>query len=143
MTFHVMGEQFKSHFVALISLTIAIIALTYNTWREEITEKNRNLRLSAFEVLKNLGELQIVVNYGHYQSDNTMGNPIIGWGHIALVSDLGELLPPPIPEKIHTLTRVWGENWEKIRTDEVAVDLISDEIDASREVVLNELKSLK
>lgn len=138
-----MSSQIQHHMVAIISLIIAIVALTYNTWREEETEKNRNMRLASFEMLKHLGELQIVVNYAHYQPDNSMGNPIIGWGHIALIADMAELLPRPIPEKIHNLTQVWRDNWEKIKDSEAAVENISREVDASRILVLNEIRKLR
>src|SRR5262245_43512249 len=102
MRYESIGAQFKHNFVAILSLVVAIIALTYTTWREDKTEKNRNKRQAAFEVLKHLGELQIIVNYGLYQPENTMGNPILGWGHVAIITDIGALLPPPIPEKTKT-----------------------------------------
>ena len=56
------GQQLRSNAVALISLAVALTALGYNTWRNERTEHNRNIRVAAFEVLTQLGELQVVVN---------------------------------------------------------------------------------
>ncbi len=137
------STQILNHLVAIISLSVAIIALSYNTWRNEQTEKNRNIRAAAFEVLKDLGELQIVINYSHYQPDKDLGNPYLGWGYIALINDLGQLLPQPIPEKVKTLTDDWGINWSKIKRDEVATDKISDEVDKTRESVLEVLRKLK
>jgi hypothetical protein len=137
------SDQLKTHAVAIISLIIAIVALLYTTWREELTEKNRTLRLAAFEVLKHLGELQIVVNYAHYESENSMGNPVLGWGHIALISDLSELLPPPIPTTASKLTTTWSESWSTIKTSEENTLLISSEIDQARSEVLTLLRQLR
>ena len=44
-------EQLRSNAVALISLTVALSSLGYNTWRNERTEHNRNIRAAAFEIL--------------------------------------------------------------------------------------------
>ncbi len=135
-------QQIRGNLIAIISLVIAITALSYTAWREEVTEKNRNNRQAGFEVLKNLGELQIIINYGHYQPDSSLGNPILGWGHIALISDLGQILPPPIPEKTKSLVNVWGEDWQKFKTDDAAADRITSQVDAARIAVVNMLKNL-
>lgn len=143
MHIHTPIEQIKNHLIAIVSLFIAITALTYNTWRDEETEKNRNIRQASFEVLKHLGELQIVLNYAHYQTENSMGNPILGWGHIALVSDMGQLLPSPIPEKTSRLAQIWSENWKNVSTDENAVELVSRQVDDTRDAVLGIIRNLK
>jgi len=135
--------QLRNNLIAIISLIIAITALFYNTWRNEQTEKNRNTRTAAFEILKELGELQIIVNYYHYQHGKEMGNPFLGWGHIAFISDLGQLLPNPVSNHVKTLTAVWSKNWEKIPTNDPATDSITNEIDQSRESVLGALRRLK
>ncbi|WP_043872956.1 hypothetical protein [Legionella massiliensis] len=137
-------SQIHNNLIALISLTVAISALSYNTWRNETTEKNRNIRPAAFEVLKELGQLQLVVNNTRYIANSSESiNPILGWGHVSLISDLGQLLPPPIPAKVDELVRVWGDNWKKIRTDEESADKITHEIDSSRAIILNTLMHLK
>src|SRR5579862_4333579 len=107
-------HQITNNLIAIISLFIAITALYYNTWRNEQTEKNRNIRTAAFEVLKELGDLQAIINYAHFQPKTADGNPYLGWGYIAMVNDLSELLPPPVPKNIQTLTQAWNKNWMKI-----------------------------
>src|SRR5579872_1337474 len=129
-------QQIKNNLIAILSLFIAITALYYNTWRNEQTEKNRNIRTAAFEVLKELGDLQIVINYAHYQPTNPYGNPFYGWAHIAMINDLSQLLPQPIHNNSQTLTQMWNQNWMKIKTDDGAIDAISNEIDHTRESVL-------
>ena len=59
-------EQIRSNSVALISLSVALIALSYNTWRNETTESQRNIRQASFRVLESLGELQEVADYRYY-----------------------------------------------------------------------------
>ena len=88
-------EQLKRHVVAICSLAVALLRLGYNTWSHERTETNRSVRVAAFEVLKNLGELQLVVDYLHYQKDQNLGNPITGWGRVLLIKDLSPIIPEP------------------------------------------------
>lgn len=135
-------EQFKQHFIAILSLVIAVVALVYTTWREEATEHNRNTRTAAFEVLKNLGELQVIVNETIYipQQKNT---PFLGWGHVAIITDMGSLLPSPIPQKTEELAQVWSESWQKIATDEKAQDNITAQIDGNRDAILKVIQSLR
>jgi hypothetical protein len=40
-------SQIGRHSVALISLLVALSSLAYNTWRNEQTEENRNIRSIA------------------------------------------------------------------------------------------------
>lgn len=138
-----LSDQIQSNTVAIISLIIAIVALCYTTWREELTEKNRNIRQASFEVLKHLGELQIVVNNVHYDPNNSMSNPMLGWGHIALISDLSELLPEPIPTVSEKLIHTWNETWSTIKSNEENTSLISSEIDNVRAATLETLRILR
>ncbi len=135
-----MKEQIKQHFIAILSLLIAIVALTYSTWREEATEHNRNTRQAAFEVLKHLGELQVIVNQTIYQDSK---EAFLGWGHIAIITDMGSLLPSPIPAKSEELARIWGENWQKLSSDEAAQDSVTAQIDSLRESVLGIIHHLR
>ena len=79
------GQQIHNNTVALISLFVAVMALFQNTWREDVTERNRNIRTASFEVLKNLGELQQKVNQIHFQQNNAQDQLLNGWGNIALI----------------------------------------------------------
>ncbi len=62
-------NQMRQHSVALISLAIALSSLAYNTWRNEQTEANRNVRAAGIELLLKLGELDRVVFLIHYDRD--------------------------------------------------------------------------
>lgn len=134
-------HQLKENIVAIISIIIALTAL-YDAWRNGNAEKNRNIRAASFEMIKNLGELQLAVNYRHYEPDNPTGNLIAAWGRVALIGDLSRLLPPPVPETTDHMLVVWKANASKIESDETATDQISQEIDHTRQAVLNILSTL-
>ena len=48
-------DQLRRNRVALISLAVAIISMSYNTWRNEASEANRTQRLVSIEILLKLG----------------------------------------------------------------------------------------
>ena len=62
-------QQVQRNAVALISVFIAVSSLSYNTWRNEKSEYNRNLRMASFELLLKLGELRELVYHLHYDKD--------------------------------------------------------------------------
>ena len=136
------GQQVRSNAVALISLAVALTALGYNTWRNERTEHNRNIRVAAFEVLTQLGELQVVVNSAFYGKGSDRMDPMTGWGRVALITDLSQLLPAPAPQRAKELHRVWQANWESLTDSEDSVEHVTTEIDQSRESIREILRQL-
>ncbi len=137
-------DQLKRNTVALVSIIIAVSSLSYNTWRNEKTEENRNQRLASFEVLLKLNELQQVIFHSHYDKDSSdKGNPRTGWTHALTVRDLSRILQPPLPAAADELLRVWGENWEGLDEKKMNVDLILGEIDNVRSKTLLLLDSLE
>ncbi|HUO81583.1 MAG TPA: hypothetical protein VM616_01855 [Gammaproteobacteria bacterium] len=141
-------EQLRRNAVALISLVVALTALGYNTWRNEQTELNRNLRHAGFEVLLKLGELQRVAFDLRYDRERMAGTPRVGWSYVLEIEDLSMLLPEPMPANARRLKRVWQDNWQGLESrDSTKADLayepISDSIDATRVEIVNTLTSLK
>ena len=107
-------EQVRRNAVALISLVIAITSLTYNTWRNEVSEENRTQRAAAMEILMNLGELQQVIWHHHYDQDfEGRGNLIDAWARVFVIRDIGTILDDPVPattlELFETFESVRGE----------------------------------
>lgn len=51
-----MLKQLQKNSLSLISLVVALSALSYNTWRNEQSEYNRNIRNAGFEVLLHIGD---------------------------------------------------------------------------------------
>lgn len=108
--------QIHRNAVALISLVIAVSSLGYNTWRNETTEAQRNIRHAAFRVLESLGELQEVADYRHYylpfeDAGKTEGElRISGFGSVAMIRDLMNLMPAPAPLAGRELHAKWSSS---------------------------------
>ncbi|MBA2352705.1 MAG: hypothetical protein ACR2FI_09900 [Burkholderiales bacterium] len=136
-------NQLKAHSVAIISLVVALSGLAYNSWRDAVVEENHSIRIAAFEVLKNLGELQLIADYAHYQKDRALGNPITGWGRVALIRDLSRVIPAPAPKAADRLLQIWQENWELLEDDAAAAGRVNAQIAETREAVMLALQRLR
>ncbi len=132
----------RQHSVALISLAIALSSLAYNTWRNEQTEANRNVRTAGIELLLKLGELDRVVFFSHYDKDEIRGNPRSGWAYVLTIRDLVALTSEPAVSSSADLLRVWDENWSGLGKNDASADLISVGIDQLRSDVLRVLAAL-
>ena len=53
----------QANLLAIISLLIALASLSYNTWRNDATEQNRNQRAAGFALLQELAALQLLVDH--------------------------------------------------------------------------------
>lgn len=110
-------KQIHTNAVALISLFVAISTLTYNTWRNETSEEQRNIRHAAFRVLENLGELQQIVDFRYYYlpfdkpGDREGDLRIRGFGNAATIHDLMMLMPSPAPQAGVNLHQLWLEQF--------------------------------
>ena len=137
-------EQVGRHSVALISLAVALSSLAYNTWRNEQTEANRNVRVAGIELLLKLGELDRIVFFSHYERDAERGNPKSGWAFALTIRDLGALMNEPAIGSSRELVNVWDANFSglgDLGTDQAAVR-ISDAIERTRGDVLSVLADL-
>lgn len=135
-------DQLRRHSVALISLVVALSSLAYNTWRNEQTEYNRNIRVAGIELLLKLGELEKVVFFAHYDKDRQRGNPRSGWAHALTVRDLGSLTPEPARSSGANLVVIWQKNWSGLGASDEAASRISDSIDKMRSDTLRVLTEL-
>ena len=135
-------SQMRQHSVALISLAIALSSLAYNTWHNEQTEANRNVRTAGIELLLKLGELDRIVFFSHYDKDETRGNPRSGWAYVLTIRDLAALTSEPAVSSSADLLRVWNENWSGLGKNDASADLISAGIDQLRNDVLSVLAAL-
>ena len=108
--------QIHRNAVALISLFIAVSSLGYNTWRNETTEAQRNVRHAAFRVLESLGELQEAADYRYYYlpfdgAGKTEGElRVSGFGSVAMIRDLMNLMPHPAPLAGQELHAKWSSS---------------------------------
>ena len=137
-------NQIKGNSIAIISLMVALSSLSYNTWRNEKTEYNRNQRQASFEILLKLNALQEVVFYNHYEQDAiNRGNPRLGWAYVLTIRDLSMILRAPLPQQADSLLQVWEANWEVLDQEVVAKNAIEKAMDEYRQAVLELLQSLE
>ena len=114
---HSLVGQIHRNMVALISLSIAVAALGYNSWRNEKTEDQRNIRIAAFQVLENLGEMQEIVDARYYYLafDRGAGDEgslrLKGFGNAAMSRDLMGLMPVPAPQTGKELHAAWTKHF--------------------------------
>ena len=137
------SEQLRRNAVALISLVIALTSLGYNTWRNEQTEMNRNVRHAAFEMLVRLGELQQVADHLHYGKDLERGNPITGWGYVAVIRDLAMVMPAPVRDNSENLFATWEAHWEDLGESPESIQAITAAVSDTRAGVVRELEGLE
>lgn len=136
-------EQLRRHSVALISLIVALTSLAYNTWRNERTEANRNVRTAGIEFLLKLGELDRVVFFSQYEMDSERGNPNEGWAYVLTARDLADLTSEPAIGSAHELFETWDNRFDELGSpDRSAANAISDAIDAARGDMLSVLADL-
>lgn len=138
-----MMAKIREWILPLISLCVALSALWYNTWRNEMSERNRNVRVAGFEIIKELSGLQLVANYAHYEQNNNQGNPITGWSQILLIEDLAMVMPAPVQQQAKKLHEQWETHVGQLAESEQDNDAVIAEILHTREVVLASLKDLR
>ena len=139
-----LSEQIKNNLLAIISLFVALSALGYNTWRNESSEANRNVRQAGFEIIKHVGELQKITYVAHFDRKNLKTDTRIAWTEVLILKELSRLMPVVIQNKADNLTTVWEKNWRGLSNES---DISLAEIDLAlhelRMEVLNNMKRLE
>jgi hypothetical protein len=136
-------QQFQRNALALCSLAVAVSALSYNSWRNESSERNRNVRSAEFEMLKNLGEVQQIIDFAHLRHDAARGDLTLGLSRVLLIRDLGTLTPKPVEECSEKLLASWVKHGDQLATSDDAAAALSEEVLNARRTVLASLQSLK
>lgn len=126
-------DQLKRNQLAIISLVVALMALSYNTWRNELTESNRTTRQAGFEMLVHVANLQRISYLAHYDKDTVEGNPRKGWSEVLILQDLAMLMPGNVFDATRELKHAWEENWNKLGIKDQSVTAVDDAIDELRE----------
>ena len=135
-------EQFRDNMVAIVSLVIALSALGYNTWRNEKTEHNRNIRAAGFEMLTEIGSLQQIIFYAHFAQGDQRGDPRMGWADMLTITDLAALMPVDVGRDAGLLKTVWEADSAGLADDDAAFQPIDGAIDALRQTTLRSLRAL-
>lgn len=134
--------QLRNNQLAIISLLVAFMALGYNSWRNELSEQNRNIRRAGFEMLVHVAELQRITYLAHYDKDLVEGNPRKGWSEVLLLKDLAHLMPDSAYMGTTELADVWGQNWQGLGKQDESVALIDTALDGLRADILEALAEL-
>lgn len=129
--------------VAIFTLIFAVVGLSYNAWRMEVTEDNSNIRTASFEVLSLLSEFEQNIYSLHYDQDQTKGSPRIGWVKVGLIVDLSTLISPNVESSAINLKSYWSENWQQIETNRDTVNQVVERIELVRVDIKKQLIQLK
>jgi hypothetical protein len=135
--------QIRNNLLSIISLIVAISALSYNTYRNELTEVNRNIRSAGFEVLKELNQLQLLIDYSHYDKNSEHGNPIEGWAHVTYIQDMSKLISSSVITDANQLNAVWSKNWQFVKVRESSNKNVTSAINELRKNISVKIKSLR
>ena len=133
----------RDNLVAIVSLAVALSALGYNTWRNERTERNRNIRVAGIEMLREIGSLQQIIFYAHYAEGDARGDPRMGWADVLTIGDLAALMPPDVMRDAEALRKTWEADAGKLVEQDDAFARIDGAIDVLRRTTLAELSALR
>ena len=137
-----LAEQIKRNQLAIISLLVALMALGYNTWRNELTEQNRNIRQAGFEMLLHVAELQRITYLAHYDKYPDGGNPHKGWTEVLISKDLTLLMPNSTHMGTAKLADTWEQNWQALGQQDESVTRIDTALNGLRTDILHALAEL-
>ena len=136
-------EQVRRNLVALISLTIAITSLGYNTWRNEASEHNRNQRLVSIELLLMMGDLQQITLDCHYGEKIAQAAMLReGWTKVLTIRDLSMVASGGVPESADALYESWSIDYDELGKNVKAKDRIIAAIEQVRRETHGVLRSL-
>lgn len=135
-------QQFKNNLIAIISIIVAISSLAYNTWRNEATEYNRNVRTSSFEILMSLAQLQRLTDHAFYGDNPDKYDVIEGWSYVLYVQDLSITVSPKVKNQTDRLHKTWTVNWQQMKESKQSNEAINASIEQTRRLVLAELQQL-
>lgn len=136
-------EQLRRNSLALISLVVALSALGYNTWRNELTEHNRTIRFAGFEMLLHVSELRRISYIAHYDRNSVQGNPRSGWVKVMVIRDLGTMMPPALRSSADALYRTWNQEWQGLGSNDTSINAIDNALDIVRTGILQTLEELE
>jgi hypothetical protein len=144
-----MRRQIRDNLVAITSLVVAFAALGYNTWRNERTELNRNIRAAGIEILQEIGSLQQIVFYAHFTEPGVdgrrdeRGDPRMGWVDVFTINDLAAMMPPDVGRDAARLRAVWEAESAALIESDAAFGRIDGAIEDLRQTTLASLRALR
>ena len=138
------SEQLRRNSLAMISLIVALTALGYNSWRNELTEQNRNVRTAGFEMIVHIGKLQRIVYLAQYEAELGQESPRAGEVEVLIIRDLSRLMPEFTQAEADILLDTWQINWRDLgNDDEQAAAAIDTAMNNLRIGILRALSALE
>jgi len=142
MANNTLKDQLSRQSLALVSLLVALTALAYTTWRNELTETNRNIRRAGFEMMVHVAELQRIAYLAHFDQDKVGGNPRKGWVEVLVIKDLATFMPASEQVRSETLYAAWNDNWSGLGENDLAIAAIDVAINDLRMDIVRTLDAL-
>ena len=140
----------RENLVAITSLVVALSALGYNTWRNERTERNRNVRVAGIEMLKEIGSLQEIVSQVSSGDEDPGGEPRdsrvqlrMGWVDVWTLNDLASVMPVDVAREARELEAAWEADVEALPTSDASSRQINAAIEDLRQATLASLRALR
>ena len=136
-------NQLRNNSVAIISLVVALSGLGYNTWRNESTEANKNVRDAGLFMMKEITKLQEVVFYARYDDDER-GDVKTGWVHVLAIKDISYAMPDSVQKSAENLSQVWSEHSNGLSAEQIAsYQAVDESIDAIKAQIVNSIRDLR
>lgn len=137
------SRDWSGRFLAVLSLSIALIGLGYNTWRNETTEAHRNARQAAFLMLDQIAQLQQIVDSRYYAGETSEAGRIAAWGKAGLLRDLGPLVSARTGASARHAFDTWSANAAAIDRHEPAAETaMTSALDTLRTRTIEDLHRL-
>lgn len=133
----------QANLLSVISVLIAIASLSYNSWRNDVSEQNRNRRAAGFAVLQELAALQLLVDHLTYDGQQQRGDTIEGWTRVVFIGDLASLTSRQVDAGAKTLRQQWGSEVGRLESSEAANAAISRSVESLRLETLRTLSELR
>lgn len=137
-------ERIRAESLAVVGLVVALIALGYNTWRNELTEQNQTVRYAGFEMLLKVGELQSILYTASGQ--NNMRAETATRGEIVVLSlrDLSMFMTENVRTRSKSLVLEWRRNNLSLDDkNEFSVALVDIKLNELRLGIIKAVKSLE
>ncbi len=137
------SEQLRRNAVAIISLIVALSNLSYNTYRNELSESNRTVRQAGFRMISELSERQQVLLFARYGKGDVRGDVTEGWSDLLALRDLSFAMPANIQQQTEKLYKTWQENSGEISSaDDSSYLMIDKGIDEIKAEIIAEISAL-
>jgi len=126
--------------IPIFILALGITSLSFTAYQAQVSEQNETSRRAAFEMLKSLNHLQMLIDkeyYGHVNKERF----IQGWSDILLIDDMAVFTSKQVRQHSEGLLALWKRSFENLDNKEVNTQL-SQHIKKTRDVLKKSVLAL-